>query len=107
MCFFITTRLFYKKEKERIKSNWNKISRYSNHCGESRNSKWDVYNKLKAIIRTYTSQDRRAATNRLVASLQPNLISTIVNESDLGDLINKINTYTTSNISLDGGWCYV
>ncbi len=96
---------FTKKEKERIKSNWNKISPLLKIIAENQETpKWDVYNKLKAIIRTYTSQDRRAATNRLVDSLQPNLISTIVNESDLGDLINKINTYTTSNISLDGGW---
>lgn len=96
---------FTKEEQEGIKSNWNEIYPLLKIIAENQeNPEWEVYKELKTIIRQYTSQDRKAATNRLVASLQPNLISTIVSEEDLGDLINKINTYTTSNISLDGGW---
>ena len=96
---------FTKEEQERIKSNWNEIYPLFKIIAENQeNPQWEVYKELKTKIRQYTSQDRKAATNRLVASLQPNLISTIVSEGDLGDLINKINTYTTSNISTEGDW---
>src|SRR5690606_23666651 len=64
----------------------------------------NTYQEIKKKIRQYTVQDRKAATNRLAASLQPNLLCTVVSESDLGDLISKINTYTTTNISLEGDW---
>lgn len=96
---------FTKEEQERIKSNWNEIYPLLKIIAENQeNPQWEVYKELKTKIRQYTSQDRKAATNRLAASLQPNLISTIVSEGDLGDLINKINTYTTSNISTEGDW---
>jgi len=96
---------FTKEEQDRIKSNWNEIYPLLKIIVENQeNPQWEVYKELKTKIRQYTTQDRKAATNRLVASLQPNLISTIVSEGDLGDLINKINTYTTSNISLEGDW---
>lgn len=96
---------FTKEEQDRIKLNWNEIYVLLKIIAENQeNPQWEVYKELKTKIRQYTSQDRKAATNRLVASLQPNLISTIVSEEDLGDLINKINTYTTSNISTEGDW---
>jgi len=96
---------FTKEEQDRIKLNWNEIYVLLKIIAENQeNPQWEVYKELKTKIRQYTSQDRKAATNRLVASLQPNLISTIVSQGDLGDLINKINTYTTSNISTEGDW---
>ena len=96
---------FTKEEQDRIKLNWNEIYPLLKIIAENQeNPQWEIYKELKTKIRQYTYQDRKAATNRLVASLQPNLISTIVSEGDLGDLINKINTYTTSNISYEGDW---
>ncbi len=96
---------FTKEEQDRIKLNWNEIYALLKIIAENQeNPQWEVYKELKRKIRQYTSQDRKAATNRLVASLQPNLISTIVSEGDLGDLMNKINTYTTSKISMEGDW---
>lgn len=96
---------FTKEEQEKIKSNWSQIAPLLKIIAENQeNSDWNAYQEIKKRIRQYTAQDRKAATNRLVASLQPNLISTIVSEGDLGDLINKINTYTTSNVSLAGDW---
>jgi 5-methylcytosine-specific restriction protein B len=96
---------FTKEEQDKIKSNWNEIYTLLKIIAENQeNPQWNVYKELKIKIRQYTTQDRKAATNRLVASLQPYLISTIVSEGDLGDLINKINTYTTSNVSLEGDW---
>lgn len=51
----------------------------------------DEYNKLKKIIRKYTNQDRRAATNRLIASIQPQFLCTIVNHNNLNTLISYLN----------------
>lgn len=56
---------------------------------ESQDSpKWDVYEEIKVFIKQRTNQDRRAATNRLIASLQPNLLCTIVKESCLVETFN-------------------
>jgi 5-methylcytosine-specific restriction protein B len=96
---------FTKEEQEKIKSNWSEISKLLKTIAENQETpNWNTYQELKKKIRQNTSQDRKAATNRLVASLQPKLISTIVSEGDLGELINKINTYTTSSISSEGDW---
>lgn len=96
---------FTKEEQEKIKLNWSEIAPLLRTISESQETPdWDCYQEIKKRIRQYTTQDRKAATNRLVASLQPKLMCTIVNESDLSDLIDKINTYTTANIPLDGDW---
>ena len=96
---------FTKEEQEKIKSNWSEISNLLKIIAENQETpNWNTYQELKKKIRQHTAQDRKAATNRLVASLQPKLISTIVSESDLGELINKINTYSTSDISSEGDW---
>lgn len=44
---------------------------------------WKTYDKIKSFIRLRTSQDRKTATNRLIASLQPNLLATIVQDKYL------------------------
>lgn len=51
---------------------------------------WDIYDKIKSFLRERTSQDRKAATNRLIASLQPNLLCTIVQESCLKETFNRM-----------------
>lgn len=105
MRFLTSTRIFYKGRTRKIKSNWSEISNLLKIIAENQETpNWNTYQELKKKIRQHTAQDRKAATNRLVASLQPKLISTIVSESDLGELINKINTYSTSDISSEGDW---
>jgi len=96
---------FTKEEQEKIKSHWNEIAPLLKTIAENQtNPDWNTYQEIKKKIRLYTIQDRKAATNRLVASLQPNLICTVVNERDLGNLIRIINTYTFATVSLEGDW---
>lgn len=96
---------FTKDEQTNIKSNWSEIAPFLKVLAENQvQPHWNAYREIKSRIRKYTAQDRRAATNRLVASLQPNLIGTIVNEHHLKDLISKINAYSTSNVSMEGDW---
>lgn len=96
---------FTNEEKEEIKSHWDEIATLLKKISLNQNyPDYSTYHELKKKIRQYTNQDRRAATNRIIASLQPDLLCTIVNESDLGDLISKINNYTTANIPHEGDW---
>lgn len=74
-------------EKAKIKENWSSISVLLKQIANNQETpQWDIYNELKRVIRQYTRQDRKAATNRLIASLQPRLLCTIVNEDKLYEL---------------------
>lgn len=80
---------FTNEEKAKIKDNWNELAPMLKAIAESQDSpKWDVYEEIKVFIKQRTNQDRRAATNRLIASLQPNLLCTIVKESCLVETFN-------------------
>lgn len=75
---------FTNEEKSRIKDNWKELAPMLKAIAESQDKPlWDGYDKIKAFIRQLTNQDRRAATNRFIASLQPNLLCTIVQEEYL------------------------
>lgn len=75
---------FTNKEKQNIKDNWDKIAPLLKQIADNQyEPQYNLYNQLKKIIRNYTSMDRRAATNRLIASLQPKLLCTVVNERSL------------------------
>lgn len=107
---------FTKEEKSRIKTDWKELAPMLKAIAESQDKPlWNTYDNIKAFIRQRTSQDRRAATNRLIASLQPNLLCTIVQEGYLREtfiLMEKAgltympnydenNWFKSSNILLD------
>lgn len=74
-------------EKAKIKENWSSVSVILKQIADNQEiPQWNLYNELKRVIRQYTSQDRRASTNRIIASLQPKLLCTIVNEDKLYEL---------------------
>ncbi len=80
---------FTDEEKTKIKDDWNELAPMLKAIAESQDSpKWDVYEEIKVFIRQRTNQNRMAATNRLIASLQPNLLCTIVKESRLMETFN-------------------
>lgn len=98
---------FTKNEQQQIKSHWNDLAPLLKKIADSQNQPlWNVYQEIKQWIRRFTSQDRKAATNRLIASLQPNLLCTIVNEDNLQELFNKLGIYTTAELIdfKDGNW---
>lgn len=97
---------FTNKEKEAIKLNWSEIAPLLKQIADSQDAvQFDTYLQLKGVIRKYTSQDRRAATNRLIASLQPHLLCTVVNEYKLNQLINAINGKVEDfNFSWGNNW---
>ena len=78
---------FTNQEKQLIKDNWDKIAPLLKQIADNQEEpQYGIYNQLKKTLQTYTSLDRKAATNRMIASLQPNLLCTIVNEKSLYQL---------------------
>ena len=87
----LTQGYFTNEEKAKIKEDWKELAPMLKTIAESQDEPlWDIYNKIKSFLRERTSQDRRAATNRLIASLQPNLLCTIVQESCLKETFNRM-----------------
>lgn len=87
----LTQGYFTNEEKAKIKEDWKELAPMLKTIAESQDEPlWDIYNKIKSFLRERTSQDRRAATNRLIASLQPNLLCTIVQESYLKETFNRM-----------------
>ena len=82
---------FTKEEQAKIKEDWNELAPMLKNIAESQDEPlWDIYDKIKSFLRERTNQDRKAATNRLIASLQPNLLCTIVQESCLKETFNRM-----------------
>ncbi|SKB40930.1 AAA family ATPase [Daejeonella lutea] len=82
---------FTKSERDEIKKNWDTIAPHIERIAKSQDVPLFVeYELLKKEIRKYTNQDRRAATYRMIAGLQPNLLCTIVKEEDLRNLYHSL-----------------
>lgn len=90
---------FTNEEKRKLKQNWNELSPLLKELANNQTEpNWGCYNKIKTIIRNYTSQDRRASTNRIIASLQPQLLCTIVSERHLYELFINLRKNVTNDI---------
>ena len=90
---------FANEEKARIKEHWNELSPMLKAIAESQDEPlWNVYNDIKSFIRKHTELDRRAGTNRLIASLQPNILCTIVQEWYLRETFNLLNDAGIPNV---------
>jgi hypothetical protein len=82
---------FTKNEKNQIKKNWDEVSPILKSISSNQEETiWENYNALVKVFRKYTKVNRYAATHRIVASLQPKLLCTIVNHSDLKELYNYL-----------------
>lgn len=90
---------FTHNEQDKIKEHWEELSPYLKILATNQTKpQWNSYDEIKNIIRKYTSQDRRAATNRLIASLQPQLLCTIVNEKKLHELYDCLSNIQAENL---------
>jgi MoxR-like ATPase len=97
---------FTNAEKENIKNNWHSIAPLLKELSENQDEpNFELYHRIQDEIRKYTNVNRRAGTYRLIASLQPHLLCTIVNEGKLRSFIRNLNLKATnSNLSLQGSW---
>lgn len=98
---------FTNGEKDNIKNHWSELSPLLKSLADNQDSpQWDTYNEIKSIIRKYTNVDRRVATNRLIVSLQPKLLCTIVKDNDLNRFIILLNKFNLPNVPdyIGGNW---
>lgn len=78
---------FTKEEQEQIKQHWNELSPLLQELAQHQEVlNLEVCSAIKKWIRKHTYLDKRAATNRLIASLQPQLLTTVVNDNKLYEL---------------------
>jgi len=84
---------FTKEEQTKIKDNWSELAPLLKVVADNQEEpQWEAYQKIKQVIRKYTAQNRKAATYRLIAALQPKILCTIVKEGSLKKLFKFINT---------------
>ncbi|CAL2104212.1 5-methylcytosine-specific restriction endonuclease McrBC, GTP-binding regulatory subunit McrB [Tenacibaculum sp. 190130A14a] len=82
---------FTNEEKNKIKKNWSAIAPLLKRIADNQEApQWETYEELKQTIRKYTKNDMRSATNRLIAGLQPKLLSTVVKEESLRSLYDYL-----------------
>ncbi|WP_431167234.1 McrB family protein [Tenacibaculum halocynthiae] len=82
---------FTKEEQRKIKENWSQVAPLLKDVASNQeNPQWKKYEELKRVVRSFTQKDRRSATNRLIAGLQPKLLSTIVKEESLRELYDYL-----------------
>lgn len=93
-------------DKKAIKGRWNVIGPILQEIANNQNTlNLSVYSKLTSELRKCTVQNRKASTNRLIASLQPELLCTIVNESKLKQLIGAMNkNFKNCKIDKQNDW---
>lgn len=90
----IKQKYYTKEEQEKIKANWNKIAPLLKEVAENQDTpKWNTYVKIYEEIFNLTNDKKKAATNRLIASLQPNLLCTIVTKKDLKCTFDLLRDY--------------
>ncbi|WP_060868589.1 McrB family protein [Chryseobacterium indologenes] len=83
---------FTHEERDLIKEKWSELSVLLQKIAISQEHPlFDTYYQIKELIRKCTYNNKKAATNRLIASLQPQLLCTIVNEDKLRGLIYLLN----------------
>ncbi len=82
---------FSGKDKTLIKENWNEVAPVLQKIALNQSEpQFDVYSELARVIRKYTKNDMRAATYRMVAGIQPQLLCTIVNQARLSGLVDYL-----------------
>lgn len=93
-------------EKDAIKKNWGELAVLLKKIADQQDQMDLVtYNEIKKWLKKHTSQNRKAAANRLIASLQPNLLCTIVNEGSLRTLMHKINELdNNAQLKISSNW---
>jgi len=85
-------------EKERIKENWGQIAPLLKKIAESQEVPlFEIYQQIKNTILDSTNSNKEAAIHRMIAGLQPRLLSTVVTYKRL----NELYTLLISKCSVD------
>ncbi len=93
-------------EKLKIKNNWSELAQMLSKISYQQDTlDLDTYDKIRNWLRQFTTQNRKASANRLIASLQPKLLCTIVNEDRIKVLMQRINKNDSSaSLVISNNW---
>lgn len=93
-------------EKLKIKNNWSELAQMLSKISYQQDTlDLETYDKIRNWLRQFTTQNRKASANRLIASLQPKLLCTIVNEDRIKVLMQRINKNDSSaSLVISNNW---
>ena len=95
---------FSRDEREKLKNHWDEISPLLKVIADNQDvPQWNAYDRLANVIRQYTKKNMRAATCRLAAALQPQLLCTIVDDKSLCRLYQLMGKYVSEEIPVCEG----
>lgn len=84
---------FENEEQIRIKKHWYELAPLLQELAYSQDEpNFELYQKIKKIIRKHCRDNKRAVIHRLIAALQPKLLSTIVTESAMKKLFKHLHS---------------
>lgn len=95
----VAQKYFTRDDRARLKSAWHEVAPLLKAIAEHQDEpQWEAYRQLKKVVRAHTAQDLRAATNRLVAGLQPRLLCSIVAEHQLEELYMLLGRHVSDRL---------
>lgn len=95
---------FSRDERSELKNHWGEIYPLLKVIADNQDvPQWSAYDQLVNVIRRYTKKNMRAATCRLAAALQPQLLCTIVDDTKLCKLYKLMGKYVSEDIPLCEG----
>lgn len=62
---------------------------------------WELYDRLDAAVRKFTKRHHRAATARMIVTLQPRLFSTVVTTESLDDIVHCLRRHKVEGFDYD------
>lgn len=87
-----------------LKNHWGRRSPLLKIIADNQDvPQWDAFDRLANVIRQYTKKNMRAATCRLAAALQPQLLCTIVDDKSLCRLYQLMAKYVSEDIPVCEG----
>jgi len=81
---------FSNQDVEKIKSIWPQLSPLLKKLAIEQLYDKETYNLIRSIIRSQTKEDMRSATNRLIAGLQPGILTTIIKHDKFNFVLREL-----------------
>lgn len=97
---------FSHDERSALKAHWGEIAPLLKEIADNQvTPQWNTYNQVAKVIRQYTQRNMLAATCWLIASLQPQLLCTIVDTKRLDKLYQLMKEHVLGDLPLcEGSW---
>ena len=89
---------FSSVEIEKIKSVWSELAPMLKKLALEQKYDKSTYNSIRQLIRSQTKQEMRSATNRMIAGIQPGILTTIIKHDKFNFVLSELKS---SNPDID------